>query len=262
MRQRATTKEVIQRLELLEQGLKFCKNCQQTKAVTEFAQDTRHTDGLQTYCRKCCNLLRRTKYGDAVRQHARDYAKTHKTPKTTRIITEKQCSRCGEVKSISEFGPDKRKPDGYQSQCRKCQAFVRQVLNREKTLAAKKKRHQKNKERDNADAKKRMKEWVRNNPGRHRANCERRRGRKISADGPYTLKQWQRLLLLCDFKCLKCGSLDNIEADHIIPLSKDGSNMIDNIQPLCKPCNRSKHDTIADYRPSHIQQWAALQVAA
>ena len=41
-------------------------------------------------------------------------------------------------------------------------------------------------------------------------------------------------------KCTKCGSSEDIELDHIIPLAKGGSNNKNNIQLLCAPCNRSK----------------------
>lgn len=47
---------------------------------------------------------------------------------------------------------------------------------------------------------------------------------------------WQR-----DFgKCVKCGSVEKLEFDHIIPVIKGGSNTERNIQLLCESCNRSK----------------------
>jgi len=45
-------------------------------------------------------------------------------------------------------------------------------------------------------------------------------------------------------KCVKCGSTQNLEFDHIIPLSKGGSNTARNIQLLCESCNRSKGASI------------------
>ncbi len=41
-------------------------------------------------------------------------------------------------------------------------------------------------------------------------------------------------------RCVKCGSQERLEYDHIIPVSKGGSSTERNIQLLCESCNRSK----------------------
>ena len=41
-------------------------------------------------------------------------------------------------------------------------------------------------------------------------------------------------------KCLKCGSKENIQLDHIVPVAAGGLDEIKNLQPLCKACNSSK----------------------
>jgi Holliday junction DNA helicase RuvB len=45
-------------------------------------------------------------------------------------------------------------------------------------------------------------------------------------------------------KCVKCGSRENLEYDHIIPVSQGGGNTARNIELLCEACNRAKSNSI------------------
>lgn len=45
-------------------------------------------------------------------------------------------------------------------------------------------------------------------------------------------------------RCTQCGSRESLEYDHIIPVSKGGSNTERNIELLCEVCNRRKSDEI------------------
>ena len=43
--------------------------------------------------------------------------------------------------------------------------------------------------------------------------------------------------------CVKCGKpADTI--DHIVPVSRGGTNDTSNLQPLCRSCNQHKHDSM------------------
>lgn len=56
-------------------------------------------------------------------------------------------------------------------------------------------------------------------------------------------------------KCQICGktcSYDEIEIDHIFPISRGGKTIITNLQVLCRSCNRSKSDKILDSLRTHI----------
>jgi hypothetical protein len=45
-------------------------------------------------------------------------------------------------------------------------------------------------------------------------------------------------------QCVRCGSRERLEFDHIIPVVAGGGNTERNIQLLCEPCNRSKSATV------------------
>jgi 5-methylcytosine-specific restriction endonuclease McrA len=45
-------------------------------------------------------------------------------------------------------------------------------------------------------------------------------------------------------QCVKCGSRERLEFDHIIPIIAGGSNTDRNIQLLCESCNRAKGATV------------------
>ena len=45
-------------------------------------------------------------------------------------------------------------------------------------------------------------------------------------------------------KCAGCGSRENLEYDHIVPVSRGGSNTARNVELLCETCNRAKGNRI------------------
>ncbi len=60
-------------------------------------------------------------------------------------------------------------------------------------------------------------------------------------NGSFIALDFSKLKKLLGNHCLGCWATDKkLTVDHIIPLSKGGTNFIYNIQPLCKSCNSKK----------------------
>lgn len=45
-------------------------------------------------------------------------------------------------------------------------------------------------------------------------------------------------------ECAVCGSKENLEIHHIVPISKGGTNEIENLAILCRKCNHKIRDNI------------------
>lgn len=68
----------------------------------------------------------------------------------------------------------------------------------------------------------------------------RRYAREKGAIGSHTLEEWNNLKIEFNNKCAFCRRKKKLTKDHIIPLGEDGTDYIDNIQPLCRNCNSKK----------------------
>ncbi len=55
-------------------------------------------------------------------------------------------------------------------------------------------------------------------------------------------RELRKSIITPDSYCLKCNSSENLVLDHIIPIAKGGQNLKENIQVLCRKCNRQKSD--------------------
>jgi len=204
---------------------KKCTKCKKIKNIGEFYKDTRYNDRMYQQCKKCKNRYRIKKY--------------KKVKKTWRKI---------------------------EKTWRKIIKNIRKKV--KKTLRKKTKTQLKIKSRN------RMREWRKNNPERNKknqdksqkryreknpewekANNRKRRAKKLNAEGSHTEQEWLDKKKEYNYKCFYCGIHESelkykykdkrwwkLTEDHLTPLSKEGTDYIDNIVPACISCNSSKNN--------------------
>lgn len=188
----------------------------------------------------------------------------------------KKCTHCRKVKSLSEFGADKSTNDGLRYDCKSCrkESYDRR---RPRLLESSRRRYEAKREaileglrlkkeerlakardyyrrRTQSDPKylerlnEKARRWQRQNPIKNAASAHRWRTRIRGNGGSYTEAEWLALCERFGNVCLACLKPAKLTVDHIVPVSKGGANSIDNIQPLCRPCNSRKRDRAIDYR--------------
>lgn len=203
---------------------KTCFRCDITKPLLDFYKYPKSKDGHESYCKECRKKISR---------HVK-HPEIPLPPK--RVRTEKKCSGCGIAKPFSEFSPKKRKDtnDGTSSLCKDCTKKKRQE------------RYWANPEKARAYVRSRPYD-----PVKRKIAYDIRRAREKSGES-FTRSEWRELKKKYDYTCLCCGKREpeiKLTHDHIVPVSKNGANTIDNIQPLCHECNNRKHTDTTDYRP-------------
>ena len=90
---------------------------------------------------------------------------------------------------------------------------------------------------------KRLKEYQKNNPHIIRAATQRRRARLLGAVGTHTgseiRAQYKRQRGACYYCGVEVGK--EYHVDHVVPLSRGGTNDISNLVIACPTCNHKKH---------------------
>jgi 5-methylcytosine-specific restriction endonuclease McrA len=71
----------------------------------------------------------------------------------------------------------------------------------------------------------------------------RRRALLANAEGYWTVQEFLEKCEALDYCCFYCHvQTGKLTVDHVIPLSRGGTNWIENIVPACESCNYSKQD--------------------
>lgn len=88
-----------------------CKECGKEKPLDQFAKDGSYKLGCINICKECKNWAHRSEGSK----------KTELELRELRNKGLKRCSKCDTIKSINEFGLNKRKKDGHRVYCMECE---------------------------------------------------------------------------------------------------------------------------------------------
>lgn len=182
----------------------------------------------------------------------------------------KTCTKCGQALPLTAFYRDKSKRDGLHPKCKAChrayheanqeriaarmRAYV--AANRETIRESKRAWWSANRERVRA----RQRAYKAANrehlsaqeraryaadpltPEKVRAMNQRRRARIRRAEGAHGIADIRAQFDRQKGRCYWCGKKvgDTYHVDHIVPLSRGGSNWPENLVIACSTCNRSK----------------------
>jgi len=188
----------------------------------------------------------------------------------------KQCSKCGDLKPLSEYYLRKASRDGYHTQCKRC--LIKQVSNNYYANPEPAKQRSKKWREENPDWVKQnnknwainnaeykalknaewrlnnleqhrdnSKNWAKENPDKRKANNYKRRA-LLGENGKYAISK-KELQKIYAKPCLYCGSKGDITLDHVIPVKRGGTHSIGNLVPSCQSCNSSKgNKTITEWK--------------
>lgn len=221
-------------------SLKICKKCEEAKpATTEFYHRRKACrDGLNPVC-KVCRVEELRLYNQTHREAHIERVKAWQSTNQERVNGYKRKYREGNKGLLAEksriySANNKERKIAYQR--------VWRETNKEYVVKRNHAYYQSNKLRYAESACR----WRAANRDAMRARDHRHRARKLNVEGSYTALDIKAQYERQDGKCYYCKSRvgNNYHVDHVVPMSRGGSNSPENIVIACPKCNQSKGDKL------------------
>lgn len=234
---------------------KTCKGCGETKPVDEFQKTGKlYKDGTPKYygkCKLCMNAYKRTYNAANPDKRAKFYALTKEWVDKNRDFVNKS------QREYSKLHPEKRR-EAQKRWRAKNPDKAKEDNSTEKAKTAKKlwwknnpDRYKESKDEWRKKNLRYFREYRKLHPEISKNHARLRRLRKLGTPGYHAPAEWEALKAATGNKCLCCGVNGDevaLTRDHVVPLSKGGTDDISNIQPLCASCNSKKRARTIDYR--------------
>lgn len=226
---------------------KTCVDCGETKELKEFRKSSYEQYGRESRCIICAKK-RGKKYRETHKPQILEAQRRHRGNKPRKSVVKcdngiwfKHCPSCDRWLEFEKFFPDARLKHGISVYCRFC---YKVRFHRWRKLSSK------------SQYMRQLygigeREWYLLTT---KIASENKRAKELGLDGFFTVPEFIKLCEHFGFRCIhpehwEVLTLEQLGPDHVIPVSRGGSNKIDNIQPMCFPHNREKQAQTIDYRP-------------
>lgn len=193
---------------LAQYKLKRCCKCKFIFPHEHFWKNAGTPDGFIPTCKDCFRTSRQLKGALECEFQVAEREELARLGK-------KRCSRCNEIKPISEFSYLHCTWDKKNVVCRPCSS--------EKQKIAYKK-----------------------NPSLIGRGNQKRRAREAGVIATFTDEEWEFAKKFFDHRCCYCDQEVLLQREHFIPLEQGGPYSADNIIPACISCNSSKRNLLFD----------------
>lgn len=207
---------------------KQCSRCREVKHCSEFYP---RRDGRQPYrsqCKPCQNETNR---------RTRDPVKRREAERR-RFLSDRQSARArGRRYRDRKRGapPETYLPRGERTTAERNRIW--RIANSERLREYGRRYYREHRDESISN----NREWRRNNPDRARAIRTRSKHLRRAARGHYSQEQLDARWHYYGGRCWLCGAIADT-TDHVIPLSRGGTNWPANLRPACRPCNSGKKD--------------------
>lgn len=201
---------------------KTCASCQKELPNGSFSK---HKGGLRSRCRECCSAdFKKWRSQNLEKDRQRHLGRWSRTPdeQKRRILAQQKSNRDLNRERIRVV-----KREHY-------------VRNRDSYLLRAKKQAASNPQavRDRASL------WNKTNVARRREisllSSHKRRAAIHAAPGSHTIDDLRVLFENHDWRCVYCGQIAT-SVDHVVPISRGGSDSPENLVPCCRSCNSRKN---------------------
>jgi 5-methylcytosine-specific restriction endonuclease McrA len=229
---------------------KTCTKCgKEMPATTEyFVRNKSNARGLGSYCKPCHNAVSKAwRDNNPDKAHAIQHKNYWKNPEKRRLSTKLWQQANPETVRI-------KKKQWYKNNPEKAKAMQRRnyANNKETIKNANKQYRMSHREVVSQKDKARHQKRYYENPEYYSNKSHVRRVKQFAAEGRYSAADIQELYQSQECRCLYCGipiffDIDcDLHRDHVVPISRGGTNYPSNIALACQSCNLSKGDKMLE----------------